>query len=385
MRTSISFVAVIVVGSLASACARPEARGAGRPGAGEAGPPVKTHTVAAAPAPPAVRYSASIEAREQVSLAFKTSGYIDLVLRRPGADGRSRVAQPGDRVARGAVLARVQETDYRERVNQGKAKLAEGEASLVKARLDLARARTLFESQSLTKPELDAAQASFDAAEARIAAARADLELTRSALADCALVAPASGVILERRIELGTLAAAGTVGFVIGDLSSVKARFGIPDGMVGSIALGDAIGVIVEGASAAPFAGRVTAVAPAADPQSRVFDVEVTIPNTDGRLRPGMIGTVSVAMSPRAASAAVRPLTVPLTAVVRSPQDAKSYAVMVVEPHNGVDVARIRRVALGDVMGNAVAVVEGLAAGDRVVASGATLLADGSPVRVIPE
>ena len=46
--------------------------------------------------------------------------------------------------------------------------------------------------------------------------------------------------------------------------------------------------------AATTFAGRVTAIAPAADAQSRVFDVEVTIPNQDGRLRPGMIGTVAV-------------------------------------------------------------------------------------------
>ena len=377
MRTPMSLVAVITVGSLASACAKPQAS---EPAAAQ---PVRTHTVAAAPAPPALRYSASIEPREQVSLAFKTSGYIDLVLRRPGADGGSRVAQPGDRVARGALLARVQETDYRERVNQGRAKLAEGEASLTKARLDLARAHTLFTSQSLTKPELDAAQASFDAAEARVAAARADLELARSALADCALITPASGVILERRIELGTLAAAGTVGFVVGDVSAVKARFGIPDGMVGSVALGDAIDVTVEGSAASTFTGRVTAVAPAADPQSRVFAVDVTIPNQDGHLRPGMIGTVAVPTSPRAAAASPRPLTIPLTAVVRSSQESSAYAVMVVEHENGADLARVRRVTLGDVMGNAIAVVAGLAAGERVVVSGATLLADGRAVRVV--
>ena len=79
---------------------------------------MKTQVVSVAAAPAAVRYSASIEAREQVSLAFKTSGYIDTVLRRNGADGRSRVAQPGDAIRRGTLLARVQDSDYRERVSQ---------------------------------------------------------------------------------------------------------------------------------------------------------------------------------------------------------------------------------------------------------------------------
>lgn len=386
MNPSISFVAAAVAaGSLAAACSTPPVRAEhARPGEAAA-LPVKTHVVAPAPAPAAVRYAASIEAREQVALAFKTSGYIETVLRRTGADGRSRVAQPGDAIRRGTLLARVQDSDYRERVSQGKAKLAEADAALVKAGLDLERARTLFESQSLTKPELDAAQSAFDTSAARVAAARADSELAANSLADTALIAPLSGVVLERRIELGTLASAGTVAFVVGDVSSVKAKFGIPDSMIAAIAPGDAIAVTVESAGGEPFAGRVTAIAPAADPQSRVFGVEVTIPNADGRLRPGMIGSVAVDLSARAAKAAARTLTIPLTAVIRSPGDANAYAVLVVNEQNGIAVARARRVALGDVLGNAVAVTGGLAAGERVIVSGATLVADGRQVRILSE
>jgi multidrug resistance efflux pump len=189
MRTPmpLSFVAAALAASLTAGCSTPPVRAAHAARSGDqAVLPVKTHVVATAAAPAAVRYSASIEAREQVSLAFKTSGYIDTVLRRQGADGRSRVAQPGDVIARGTLLARVQANDYRERVSQGKARLAEADAALVKARLDLERARTLFESQSLTKPELDAAQSAHDSSAARVAAARAELELAAGALADSA-------------------------------------------------------------------------------------------------------------------------------------------------------------------------------------------------------
>jgi multidrug efflux system membrane fusion protein len=339
----------------------------------------------AAPAP-GVRYSATIEPFEQVTLAFKASGYVDQILRRNGSDGRSRLAQAGDRITNGTVLAHVVDTDYRERVNQGKAKLAEGEASLVKARLDLERARTLFASESLTKPELDAARANFDAAEARVTAARADIELAQSALRDCGLTSPSGGVILERRIDIGTLASAGTAAFVIGDVSSLKARFGIPDSLIQSVKLGDAIGVNVEAVAGATFGGRVTAIAPTADPQSRVFDVEVTIPNTDGQLRPGMIGTVAIGTrGENAAAVTNRPLAVPLSAVVRSEPGSGQFAVLVVEKQAGGDVARVRRVELGEVTGNTIAVTKGVNAGERVIVSGATLVVDGAPVRILPE
>lgn len=345
--------------------------------------PVKAQTVTAAPPPGQIRYSATIEAFQQVLLAFKTSGYVDDVARRNGPDGRTRVAQAGDAVSRGTVLARVRESEYTERVNQGRARLAEGEAALQKARLDLDRARTLFAAESLTKPDLDAAQAAFDTAGARVSAARADLELATTALRDCALIAPSNGTLLERRIEVGTLVQAGSVGFVLGDVSSVKARFGVPDSMVPSIGIGDPIGVLVEAVDGTTFQGRVSAIAPAADPQSRVFDVEITIPNPGNRLRPGMIGTVALAPGAGAASTSAA-LTVPLTAVVKSDSGTGPYAVLVLARDGAGDVARLRNVELGEVFGNAIAVLKGVSAGDRVIVSGATLVKDGDQVRVLP-
>ena len=163
MRIPTLVVVCVAAGSLTGGCAKPQANET------KTVTPVKTQAVAAAPAPTSVRYSASIEPYDQVPLAFKASGYVDDLLQQAGADGRRRAAQPGDRVNRGMTLARVRETDYREKVTQGRARLAEAEASLTKARLDLDRARTLFASESLTKPDLDSAQAAFDTAEARVA------------------------------------------------------------------------------------------------------------------------------------------------------------------------------------------------------------------------
>jgi RND family efflux transporter MFP subunit len=377
MKTTTIVCGVLVSAALAAGCTRIQGEEAPTP------QPVRAAAVAPAPAPSGVRYSATIEPYEQVSLAFKTSGYVDHVLVRRGADGRMRAAQPGDTVGRGTVLARIRETDYRERVAQGRSRLAESEASLTKARLDVERARTLFAADRLTKPELDGAEAAFDGAAARVRSAQADLELAESALRDCLLVAPSSGVVLERAVEVGSLAAPSTMSFVIGDVQSVKARFGIPDSAVASVRLGDAIDVTVEAIGAETFSGRLTAIAPAADPQSRVFDVEVTIPNAAGRLRPGMIGTVEIGDG-SAAAAAPRPLTVPLTAIVRAQDAVGQFAVFTIERRDGREIARARKVQLGEVMGNGIAVLDGLAAGDDVVVSGATLLVDGAQVKVIP-
>jgi RND family efflux transporter MFP subunit len=341
--------------------------------------PIKAHTVTEAPAPAGVRYSATIEAFEQISLAFKTSGYVEALDRRRGADGMARAAQAGDPVTKGTILARVEDADYRERLNQSRAKLTEGEASEQKARLDLDRAEALFAADSLIKPDLDAARANFESARARVAATQAEIAQAANALGDTALVSRSAGVVLERRVEVGTLVAAGSVAYVLGDIASVKARFGIPDAMINAVTLGEQIEVVVDALAGSRFSGHVTKLAPAADPQSRVFDVEITIPNRDGRLRPGMIGTVAFGRDETE-----RPLTVPLSAIVKTDGESEGYAVFVLEHRQDGDIARARRVQLGDVTGNGVVVRSGVTAGDRVVVSGATLIADGDRVRVIP-
>jgi RND family efflux transporter MFP subunit len=348
--------------------------------------PVKVQAAARVTPPSGLRYAASIDAFEQVPLSFKSGGYVDNLLRRAGADGRQRAAQPGDLVTRGTVLAQVRAAEYRERVSQARAGVAEADAGVTKARADLDRAKTLFAADSLIKPDLDAAQASFDAAQARQAAARADLELASIALRDCALVSPATGILMERKVEAGALVASGSVGFVLGDISAVKARFGIPDAMIPALALGQSIDLTVEAIDGASFTGRVTAIAPAADAQSRVFDVEVTIPNKDGRLRPGMIGAVAIRPAAELAVAAADalPPAVPLTAIVRSLAGKGGYGAFILERRGDTDVARLRQVQLGEVVGNSIIVASGVTAGDRVVVSGAHLLVDGDAVKVTP-
>ncbi len=217
-----------------------------------------------------------------------------------------------------------------------------------------------------------------------MASARAQLETARLNLRDTALVAPRGGVILDRKIEIGSLVAGGSVGFVLADVSTVKAVFGVPDSVVRRLAPGLPLSVTTEAFRGVTFAGRVTAISPSADAQSRVFDIDVTIANGDGRLRPGMIGAVDI--SPDASHDAERRdrPAVPLGAVVRTAARPDQYAVFVVPGRDRDGTAQSRVVTLGAIDGNLVVVTSGLAAGERVVVMGAALLKDGETVRVIP-
>jgi multidrug efflux system membrane fusion protein len=358
------------------------ALGCSRPAAKKPSRPVRVETVSTHAAGSGLRYSASIQPYEQVQLAFKVSGYVRELLQVRGPDGRVRSVQQGDSVARGMVLARLEAADYQKRVDQAKAQLAEAEAGLAKARSDATRAEALYQGQALTRPDYDSATSGLAGSVARAEGARAQLEAAEIALADTALVAPSNGVVLSRTVEVGSLAGGGTQGVVIADLTRVKAVFGVPDLLVQRVRIGTPIPIATDVFGGTEFPGRITAVSPAADTQSRVFGVEVTIPNAEGRLKAGMIGTVEVsgdAISDIPTGAA----TVPVAAIVKSSRPG-AFAVFVLDGPDHGAAARTRDITLGPIAGNRVAVETGLAPGDRVVVSGASLLVDGDAVRVIP-
>lgn len=345
--------------------------------------PVRVEVVAPHASIPGTRYSANIEPYEQVAVAFKMGGYVSEIRQAHGSDGRMRNLQEGDRVTRGTVLARVRENDYVEAVNRANAALAGAEAGLRKAALDFERAKRLFENESLTKPDYDAAQAAYEIAQAQAEGARAALAAAKIQLQDTALVAPTDGVILKRLIEVGTLVGAGTVGFVMADTLSVKAVFGVPDLLMRRARLGIRLSITTEAYGTREFPGKITAISPAADPSSRVFDVEVTIPNLQDLLKPGMIASVAVPSEDDARGPAKPALVVPLNAIVRA-ETGEGYAVLVVANENGKQVARRRAVTIGQVYGNRIAILQGLSRGEHVILSGATLVSDGDEVRVIP-
>ena len=338
------------------------------------------------------RYSATIVPSAQVDLAFKSGGLVATVLQIRGADGRMRNVEVGDKVPQGAELAVVRQVDYTQRVDQAQqqagqaeAQLAAAEALFQQAELDYTRAGNLYKTASLTKPDYDAAKARYDSAGAQIAAAKAALGAARTqvsqaqlGLSDTVLRAPIAGWITARNVDVGSLVGGSMVGFSMVDTSVVKAMFAVSDTSLKSVHMGQRLAVNLESLGR-PVSGTVTALSPEADPKSRVFTVEVSVPNPSDDIRPGMIGSIALGAQtePRAR------LVVPLSAVVRAPANGNAFAVFRIEEHNGATFAAAREITVGETYGNSIEVTSGLVAGDRIIALGGALLRDGQQVRVL--
>jgi RND family efflux transporter MFP subunit len=326
-----------------------------------------------------VRYSGTVKPALEVPVAFKVGGYVEEILTTRDDRGQPRDVQEGDPVEKGAVLARVRSSDYEQRVAQARSGVAEAEAMRDAARLDFDRASRLIERGSLTKPEFDAARTRLDAATAKIDGARAMVSEAQLMLDDVVLRSPLAGVVLKRVIERGSLAAPGAPAFVLADTTSVKVSFGVPDVVVRSLKLGQPQRVSFEALKGQEFDGRVTSIAPAPDPVSRVYEVDVTLANRDRQIDIGFIASLQLADAPGRTVA-----TVPLDAIVKPASGPSDYAVFVLEGPGDHAVVRLRPVKLGEPLGNVIAVADGLAVGERVVVHGATLVVDGETVRVLP-
>lgn len=340
----------------------------------------------------AEHYSASFLPESQVDLTFKSPGLVESLLQVRGADGRVRDVEPGDKVTSGTALAVVRNLDYSQRLDQARQQLRQAEAQLAAAQavfqdaeLDYTRAENLYKSASLTKPDYDQAQArsdstrqQVDAAKAQVEAAKTSVAQAQLALSDATLRAPFTGWVVSRNVSVGTLAAGVQPAFTMVDLSSVKAMFAVPDTSLASIHPGQRMLVNLD-ALDRPVEGVVTALSPVADPKSRVFTVEITVPNRKEEIRPGMIGAIALG----GVSDAKPRLMIPLSAVVSSQSGSGAFAVFLVEDSQRASYARLHPITVGETFGNSIEVTAGLNAGDRVITLGSELVRDGQLVRVL--
>ncbi len=356
-----------------------------------------------------VRYSGVVAPDTQVDLAFRVAGYVEQLGVTRDATGRLRELQEGDYVAAGAVLARLRPAEYQTKVSYAQAatadataalaalqaQLAESEASLAQTTKDFDRAVSLFNEKALTKADFDSVEARRDAAlarrqaivaqiasqKARIQGAGAQQQDASISLADTMLTAPFPGVVISKRIARGSLVGAGSPAFVLADTRLAKVSFGVPDRALASFQPGDSLSVKVESLPDHDFTGRVSSIAPSADPASRVFAVELAIPNAARALRVGMLATVVAGAKE---NGDVQP-SIPLAAVVKGlPGGRDGYGVYTIQTRHGADHVRLQPISLGAVKGSAVIVTSGLEPGQRIVSSAGLQLTDGERIKQIP-
>ncbi len=252
------------------------------------------------------------------------------------------------------------------------AQLAAAKADATLARLTQHRTRALREKGVSTEAELEAAEARAQAADALVAGLQATI-------AKKTIRAPFDGRIAIRQIELGQMLAAGAPVASLQAVTPMYAEFTLPQQALGSLAAGQRVRVRTDVFPDAAWEGAISTVNTEVDATTRNVRVRATVPNRDGRLRPGMFVNVEVLSSSR------RPvLLVPATAVLFAPYGDSLFVLEEKKDAAGKPAPTVRQrlVRLGERRGDFVEVQSGVEPGETVVSSGAFKLRNGMAVVV---
>jgi RND family efflux transporter MFP subunit len=284
----------------------------------------------------------SVQSRQRAEIEPKISARVERILVAPGS-----VVKAGD------LLAQLDAREIQARLDQANASLDQAES-------DLGRFTALLEQDTVT-------QAEFDAVKARQLVAQAVKVEAETMLGYTRITAPFAGVITRKLAEVGDLALPGRPLVVLEDPDALRLDADVPEALIGHVPLGAELSVSVASVSQ-PISGRVSEVAPAADPQSRTFLVRVDLPPTKG-LRLGQFGRVAVPVEGNSA------LRVPASAVLVRGQ---MEIVFVIDEGK----AKMRLVKTGKRLGDEVELVSGVESGERLVGGPLNQMLDGQPVEV---
>jgi RND family efflux transporter MFP subunit len=310
------FLVLIVVSACLTSCKSDYPASAKQPGPGgnKGSRQVKTTAVAETPFGETVTANGTLAAFDQTTVSVKVPGRLKTI----GVD-------LGTVVTKGQVLAQVEPDDYKLRVQQSEAALAQARARLGlapdgkddvvdpeqtatvrqaravldEARFNRDRAQKLVEQGIIAKAEYDSATATFKVAEGRyqdayeeirnrqgvLAQRRSELELARQQLKDTAVVAPLDGIVQEKRASSGEYLAAGAPVVNIVRMDPLRLRAEIPERESHTVRPGQNVRVTVDGDTNV-YTGQIMRLSPVIAEQSRILVVEADVRN-NGKLRPG--------------------------------------------------------------------------------------------------
>jgi RND family efflux transporter MFP subunit len=277
----------------------------------------------------------------------------------------------GETVKQGQMLARIDLTEVQARVAAREADVAAARAQLVWAQKNRDQQKALLEKSFISQSAFDNIQSNYDVAAARLRAADAELVLARKSQGDAVLVAPFSGIVSLRHAQPGERVALDAKVVSIVDLSRLQLEASVPAAAIGQVRVGQPINFRVEGFGEREFAGRIERINPASTAGSRSISVYAVIDNADGLLRGGMFAQGALTLS-RVANA----LAVPASAVRE--EIGQTYVYLI---EGGLVKRRNVKVEEPDASGRA-RVLEGLAAGDRIVRMNLGSLREGVAARV---
>lgn len=341
-------------------------------------PAVKVSAVKRADISAPIYATGSVFPDRESKVAAKISGMVERVF-----------VEEGDQVEEGQLLVQLDQKDLLIAERQGQAAVKVAEMQLKEAELRVENLRkernrlaSLLEKRVVSQQKYDEIDTAYSMAamgleviRAQILSTRENLAMARQKLRDTTILAPFSGLIVQRFINPGEYVSTmpPTPLFLLMNIDTVKTEIGLPEADLSRAALGDPVDITVDAYPHHTFRGTVSNINPTVDPLSRSFTLKVRIPNKDQRLKPGMFARATI--YPDIHEHAI---VVPLKAVATSGEDEFVY---VLEGNR----VKLRKVTIGITDEEQIEVIKGLTEGEVIAVDGHHGMPDNSKVRVLKE
>ncbi|MBX9927625.1 MAG: efflux RND transporter periplasmic adaptor subunit [Gemmatimonadaceae bacterium] len=305
-------------------------------------------------------FSGSLVAERTAQIRAEVAGSVLTVLR-----------EPGDRVAAGTPLARIDDRAIADAFLSAKAGVTQAQLGADIAKRDYERAQRLFAAGAIAERDVDTARRGTLSADAQLEDAKARLAQAQRQKDATIVTAPYAGVVAERMVNAGDIVAPGAPLFTVVDPSTMRLEGAVPSAQLGQVKLGAGVRFSVTGYPEKTFAGSIAHIAPSADAQTRQVHIIARIPNPGSQLVAGLFA------QGRIASLAKDGLAAPITAI-----DQRGLRPTVSRLKNGkVEHVEVT-LGLKDDATERVELRSGVAAGDTLLLGAALGITPGTPLKV---
>ena len=284
----------------------------------------------------------------------------------------------GSRVAKGEVLAEIDTPEVDQQLAQAIAAQQQAASSLDLAKTSAARWEALRKKDAVTQQEVNERTSAHAQAQANLAAAEANVQRLRKLENFKKVTAPFAGVVTRRNVEIGDLVDAGNGGaaralFTLAQTDTLRVYVYVPQAYAQRIRIGDAVKITQNELAGQTFNGTVARTAGAIDTATRTMQLEISLPNRDGKLLAGAY--VQAALPVSGTSNA---LLVPSNVLLFRPE---GVCIAVVSDDGRV---KFHPVTIGHDLGSSLEILSGIQASDKLVLNPPDSLADNDAVTVVP-
>jgi RND family efflux transporter MFP subunit len=323
-----------------------------------------------------IEITGSLKPKEQVDVTSQVPGRVQTL-----------TVLVGDFVKKGDLIAQLDDAELAQQVRRAeaaqavvRATLQQRRAELANAKNDLGRAKQLLDAGLLPKQDYEAKLTSYRVVESQMALAEAQGDQAAAErnelqirLEQMRIVAPMSGHIALRFVDVGAVVSPSTPVVKLVNLATLVTVANVPERQVSKLRIGNRAIVNVDAFGDKPFEGRVARIAPVLDAATRSASVEVEIANPAGALKAEMFARVKLDLGTLRDA-----VLIPRQALVYRGQQPGVFVVEEKRP-------QFKNIEAGVTEGQQVEVLSNLAAGTRIVNRGASILTEGDEIRIVED